>query len=60
MHLPKVQKDIKAQLGSLTTSMAVVDLNSAVIRSRSQAEIEAKKRELTLGRWLLFGTVISH
>ena len=44
----KVQKDIKAQLGSLTTSMAVVDLNSAVIRADLKQRLEAKKLELTL------------
>ena len=44
----KVQKDIKAQLGSLTTSMAVVDLNSAVIREDLKQRLEAKKLELTL------------
>ena len=44
----KVQKDIKAQLGSLTTSMAVVDLTSAVIREDLKQKLEAKKLELTL------------
>ncbi len=44
----KVQKDIKAQLGSLTTSMAVVDLTSAVIREDLKQRLEAKKLELTL------------
>ncbi len=44
----KVRKDIKAQLSSLTTSMAVVDLTSAVIRADLKQKLEAKKLELTL------------
>lgn len=44
----KVKKDIKAQLSSLTTSMAVVDLTSAVIRADLKQKLEAKKLELTL------------
>ena len=44
----KVKKEIKTQLSSLTTSMAVVDLNSAVIRADLKQRLEAKKLELTL------------
>ena len=44
----KVKKEIKTQLSSLTTSMAVVDLNSAVIRADLKQKLEAKKLELTL------------